>query len=597
MQAVRHRHSGAVEQIAKAIDPHLLQERIATVLLDAFSFVSPSRISDTVRGWLERVDLSALPPSHEAALMADALMMATTLAVFTPSTSGAVAVDRLARARQNLDPANATAIGVLQQTQFRLMTVLDTADDGTARLQDLASDQVVSLKGSSLGAAHAGLNLALWLGPLPTGGFTAIGGITPLDDATLTVAMGSVRAGRPALVNPVRCAEAIYRHVLSYGTLRVPGLNEPIPGESDGFEEEGDGDELDAIALDWARAGAERDPEDVQFVRARTGSDTLLDMLASAANTRAHGLAELSAAYAAIALIQLETVQRRASAGSGSLRISGVEAALNAGIASGDIPPAARSIFDALRRQLGIASTVGRAPDAELDKLIGRIQALRAKTVDQGCTEQEALAAAEKVAELLDRYGLSLSELDLQQQSCEGMAVETSRKRAGPLDDCVPATAAFFDCRVWGEKSGGGTLRYVFFGLPAEVAAARYLYELVDQAFARETTLFKAGETYMEMPSGLRRTATSSFQIGLGRGITAKLQALRTERETGLRNSSGRDLVIVKADMVDAELSNLGLNLRARSRSGGRRVLSEAFDQGHTAGLGFSYTPGISRAG
>ena len=83
------------------------------------------------------------------------------------------------------------------------------------------------------------------------------------------------------------------------------------------------------------------------------------------------------------------------------------------------------------------------------------------------------MAAAAKVAELLDRYGLSLSELDLRGQSCEGAAVETERKRAGPIDDCVPATAAFFDCRVWGEKDGVGRLRYVFFGLPADVAAAR----------------------------------------------------------------------------------------------------------------------------
>ena len=39
---------------------------------------------------------------------------------------------------------------------------------------------------------------------------------------------------------------------------------------------------------------------------------------------------------------------------------------------------------------------------AGLDKLKVRIQALRAKTIDNGCTEDEALSAAAKVAELLD---------------------------------------------------------------------------------------------------------------------------------------------------------------------------------------------------
>jgi hypothetical protein len=594
MQTLKQRRGGAEEPTCKLLDLHILQERIATILLDAFDFVSPSRVAETVQAWLDRLDLSALPSMQAAALMAEAFMMANTLAVFTPSSGGTLAIDRLLRARRPVDPMDAAAIAVLRQSQFRLVAVLDAGTDGTIRLQDLASDSIIPLHGVSWTAALAGLHLAVWLAPLPAGGFACAGEVTPLDEAALAVAMSFVRVGRSSLVNPVRCAESVYRQVLRHGTLQIPGLNMPLPGREDRYGE--DGDDLDAIALDWARPGAERDPDDVRFVRAQTGLDTLLAMLASAANTREHGLPDLSAAYGTIALIQLETMQRRAAVGSGSLRMGAVSTALDAGIAAGDISPAARAIFDVLRRQLEATFAVGRAPDTELDKLIGRIQALRAKTVEQGCTEHEALAAAEKVAELLDRYGLSLSELDLQQQSCEGVAVETSRKRAGPLDDCVPATAAFFDCRVWGEKTSGGTLRYVFFGLPADVAASRYLYELVDQAFTREAALFKAGETYSEMPARLRRTAMNSFQIGLGRGITAKLQALRAERETGLRGSSGRDLVVVKAGLVEAELSGLGLNLRTRNRSGGRRVLSEAFDQGRTAGLRFSYTPGIDAA-
>jgi hypothetical protein len=192
-------------------------------------------------------------------------------------------------------------------------------------------------------------------------------------------------------------------------------------------------------------------------------------------------------------------------------------------------------VFDEVRRRLGTAPSGSDARDAELDRLIGRIQALRAKTVEQGCTEQEALAAAEKVAELLDRYGLSLSELDLKQQACEGVSVETGRRRVGPVDDCVPAVAAFFDCRAWGEKSVSGTLRYVFFGLLADVAAARYLYELVERAFETETARFRAGETYTTMPTRVRRTATHSFGIGLIRGIATKLRTLREAREAARR--------------------------------------------------------------
>ena len=96
------------------------------------------------------------------------------------------------------------------------------------------------------------------------------------------------------------------------------------------------------------------------------------------------------------------------------------------------------------------------------------------------------------------------------------------------------------------------------------------------------------------MPLGMRRTATNSFGIGLGRGIAAKLHTLRQVRETALRGASGRDLVVAKAGVVEAELAKLGLLLRARSRPGKRRVLQDVYEQGHEAGLGFEYTPGIT---
>ena len=142
-----------------------------------------------------------------------------------------------------------------------------------------------------------------------------------------------------------------------------------------------------------------------------------------------------------------------------------------------------------------------------------------------------------------------------------------------------------------------GTLRYVFFGLPADVAAARYLYELVEQAFEIKTARFRMGETYADMPTRVRRTATNSFGIGLARGISAKLRTLRDTREAALRGSSGRDLVVAKAGIVDAELAKLGLQLRTRKGTAGRRVLQDAFEQGHEAGLGFEYTPGVGHDG
>ena len=302
----------------------------------------------------------------------------------------------------------------------------------------------------------------------------------------------------------------------------------------------------------------------------------------------------MAEAYARVATVQMETLQRRATSGFGERTpsLDTVAAEIERLIAREELPPLVRSLFDDLRRRVRVAPA-GSHDDAKLVSLIQRIQALRAKTVEQGCTEQEALAAAEKVAELLDRYGLSLSELDLRQQACEGVGVETGRKRTGPIDDCVPAVAAFFDCRVWGEKTKEGLLRYVFFGLPADVEAAHYLYDLIEVTFVTETERFKRENLYAELHTTERRSGTNSFQIGLAHGVARKLDAMRREREAGMIRSSGRDLVPIKASVVDEELARLGIRFHARARNGGRTVLADAYNAGHEAGQRFEVRHGV----
>src|SRR5260221_6970368 len=111
-------------------------------------------------------------------------------------------------------------------------------------------------------------------------------------------------------------------------------------------------------------------------------------------------------------------------------------------------------------------------PTAALEKLKSPIQALRAKTIDNGCTEEEALSAAAKVAELLDRHDLSLTDVEIREEHCERLAYETWRRKRIPLDSCVGAVADICDCRVWREKNPTGEFRYVFFGLRSDVTVA-----------------------------------------------------------------------------------------------------------------------------
>ncbi|MDB5406111.1 MAG: hypothetical protein JWL84_1023 [Rhodospirillales bacterium] len=231
---------------------------------------------------------------------------------------------------------------------------------------------------------------------------------------------------------------------------------------------------------------------------------------------------------------------------------------------------------------------------ATLDKLKSRIEALRAKTTANGCTEDEAIAAAAKVAELLDRYDLSLSDVEIRDEQCQQLVYETWRKKRVPLDGCVGAVADFCDCRVWREKNPDGAFRYVFFGLRADVAVAHYLTDLIDTAVRTEQGRFKISRAYRRFRHNERHLANASFAMGMITSIAAKLTAMKQARDTANR-SSGRDLVLVKSSVVDAEMAKLDLTLRS-VRGASRMVSMDAYDAGSAAGAALAINPGIGNA-
>ena len=228
---------------------------------------------------------------------------------------------------------------------------------------------------------------------------------------------------------------------------------------------------------------------------------------------------------------------------------------------------------------------------AALDKLKLRIQALRAKTIANGCTEDEALSAAAKVAELLDRHDLSFTDIELRAAPCDRRSYETHRKNRIPLDDCIGAIAHFCDCRVWREKNAAGESSYVFFGLRSDVEVAHYLAELIDGAVRAELGRFKTSADYLRFRHQERHLANASFALGMVASIADKLTSMKAARDA-VNHSTGRGLVVLKTAVVDAEFDKLDLKLRA-TRSTSRTVSMSAYEAGGAAGAALAINPGI----
>lgn len=228
----------------------------------------------------------------------------------------------------------------------------------------------------------------------------------------------------------------------------------------------------------------------------------------------------------------------------------------------------------------------------DLDRLKARIEALRAKTVTNGCTESEAMAAAEKVAELLDRHNLSLSDIQIRTTECDRRTVETSRKTKAPLDFAIAAIADFCDCKVWRETGEDGERRYVFFGLHHDADAAGHLTNMISTAIASEVVRYRLTREYQSVPRRARATATSSFGIGMAMSVSHKLRTLKQERDRQTV-AAGRDLVVVKAAVVDRELERLNLKFRQAQKPARKLVSEDAFNAGTRAGERLSLNPAV----
>jgi hypothetical protein len=218
----------------------------------------------------------------------------------------------------------------------------------------------------------------------------------------------------------------------------------------------------------------------------------------------------------------------------------------------------------------------------ELTRVKARIKALAEKTVSNGCTEAEAMAAAGMVGRLLERYALSMEEIDVREERCVQIAVPIGGKQRRPIDGCVTAIARFCDCKVWVSRDDA-TPSYIFFGFEADTALASYLFTVIDRAMRTELSAFRIAHPRL---GGVRlRRASKSFQHGIAARIADRLDQMHRERDANVaaQRSTGTALILVKHQVVEDAFRETEIRLVSAGRLG-RTRLDGAFRHGLIAG-------------
>jgi hypothetical protein len=218
----------------------------------------------------------------------------------------------------------------------------------------------------------------------------------------------------------------------------------------------------------------------------------------------------------------------------------------------------------------------------ELSRVKARIKTLAEKTVSNGCTEAEALAAADMVGRLLERYALSMEEIDVREEHCVQLEVPIGGKQRRPIDGCVTAIARFCDCKVWIARDLV-VLSYVFFGFEADTAMAGYLFSVIDRAMATALVDFR-----VRLPDlsgvGLRCSSTS-FQRGMAARVAKRLGQMHRERDAHVvaQRCTGTDLILIKQQVVEDAFRDTRIRLVSIAGLSRARA-SGPFRQGLTAG-------------
>ncbi len=122
------------------------------------------------------------------------------------------------------------------------------------------------------------------------------------------------------------------------------------------------------------------------------------------------------------------------------------------------------------------------------------------------------MAAADMVGRLLERYALTMDEMDVRQTPCVEARVPAGGLGRRPIETCLPAIARFCDCKVWLAREPAPP-SYVFFGFETDTVLASYLFAVIDRAIRSELDGFPSRRP--ELAGTRLRQASSNFQIGM----------------------------------------------------------------------------------
>jgi hypothetical protein len=196
-------------------------------------------------------------------------------------------------------------------------------------------------------------------------------------------------------------------------------------------------------------------------------------------------------------------------------------------------------------------------------KLLEKVKAILAKTMDNGCTESEAMAALAKARELMATYEIDESELAESEKEAATLHKSSVMDPYNIKRNLGYTVGKFCRCEAWRERNG----QRMFCGLESDVIFATWLLDTLQRYVMRALRDFQQKRAVKRIPNS--NYTSASFVQGCVEVINKKLKELTPSYETNA--------------LVKAEMAKNGIVLK-KARTTGREVDPNSFAKGSAAG-------------
>jgi hypothetical protein len=197
--------------------------------------------------------------------------------------------------------------------------------------------------------------------------------------------------------------------------------------------------------------------------------------------------------------------------------------------------------------------------------VLKKLRAFAQRTVENGCTEAEAIAAAEAMQKLQHEYNMTLTDADILDAEYVTEKMQLGNQRMHPVVGAVMGVAIFTSTKMY---KSGATL-YIF-GEKHKVDNAIYLISTIQSAMELEFLNYRGTEAYLrETWYHHGQTIRSSFMNGMAHRLYHRLLQMHKElmeQDVTVSQTTGNSLVVMSDKALDEAFRRQNPNLRSGRR-------------------------------